>query len=72
MSAVGDALAALKNVVLMQERMDVLRGDVVRITDDLKSLTAKVYNVNERLVRIETMIEMGGRGAPAQPQIGEN
>jgi predicted nuclease with TOPRIM domain len=63
MSTVGDALAALKNVVLVQERLEAIRADVSRQADDLKRLTEQVYALDKRVVRIETMIEMSGRGS---------
>jgi hypothetical protein len=66
MSALGDALAALKNVVLMQERIDVMRTEQVRISDDVRGLNDYVQAVDKRVIRIETMIEMSGRagGSP--------
>ena len=54
----GNAYDALKNVMLMQERMDGLRSDISRTADDLRSLTEKVVEIDKRVVRIETMIEM--------------
>ncbi len=62
MSTVSEAFAALKNVMLMQERIDGLRTDIRTVADDLRTLTAKVGNINDRVIRIETMIEMT-RGA---------
>ncbi len=61
MSALGDALNALKNVVLMQERLDVMRAEQVRLADDVKGLNDYVLSVDKRLIRIETMIEMSAR-----------
>ena len=69
MSAFGDAMKALKNVMLMQERIDSLRQDNARIAEDLRSLTAHVFEVDRRVLRIETMIEMsrpGGSGRPSR------
>jgi hypothetical protein len=68
MSALSDALAALKNVVLMQERIDVMRTEQVRISDDVRGLNDYVLAVDKRVVRIETMIEMSSR-AGASPRI---
>lgn len=68
MSAIGDALAALKNVVLMQERLDVLRTEQVRLTEDVRGLNDYILSVDKRVVRIETMIEMTSR-ADGQPRI---
>lgn len=58
MSAIGDALASLKSVMLMQERIDGLRTDVGRVSGDLRTLTEKVGDLNGRVIRIETMIEI--------------
>ncbi len=61
MSALGDALNALKNVVLMQERLDVMRSEQVRLSEDVKGLNDYILSVDKRLIRIETMIEMSTR-----------
>ena len=71
MSAVSDALAALKNVVLMQERLDVMRADLGRTATDLRALTDKVYSIDGRLLRIETMIEMSRGGGGSVPRLAE-
>ena len=68
MSAMSDAFAALKNVMLMEERIDGLRSDMSRSADDLRSLTEKVHSLDKRVLRIETMIEMSDRGGN-QPRI---
>ena len=64
MSTFGDALAAIRNVVLMQERMDVLTRKVDRLADDVRDTNDYVLSVDKRVIRIETMIEMtrGGNG----------
>jgi hypothetical protein len=69
LSAFGDAFAALKNVLLMQERLDGMRSDIGRISGDLKTLTEKVGSINDRVIRIETMIEMTARQAAQSPRI---
>lgn len=68
MSALGDALAALKNVVLLQERLDVMRSEQARINDDVRGLNSYILAVDKRVVRIETMIEMNARAAPQLPK----
>jgi hypothetical protein len=70
MSALSDALSALKNVVLMQERLDVMRSDLSRTADDVRGLNDYVSSVDKRVIRIETMIEMTGR-AGSQSRIEE-
>ena len=68
MSGIGDAFTALKNVMLMQERIDGLRSDIGRVSADLKSVTEKVYSLDSRIARIEGMIEMA-RGGGASPRL---
>jgi hypothetical protein len=61
MSAVSDALAALKNVVLLQERLENVRADLSNTTGDLKSLAEKVVDIDKRLYAVERVIELGAR-----------
>ena len=63
MSAIGDALASLKNVMLMQERIDGLRADIGHVSTDVRALAEKVGDLNGRVIRIETMIEVYERQA---------
>ncbi len=68
MSAMGDAIVAIRNVMLMQERLDVLTRKVDRLADDVGDTNDYVLSVDKRVIRIETMIEMG-RGGSASPRI---
>lgn len=61
MSAMGNALAALKSVVLMQERLDAMRVEQNRVAEDLRGLNSYILAVDKRVVRIEAMIEMSAR-----------
>jgi hypothetical protein len=64
-SAFGDAIKALKDVVLMQERIRVLQEDVATLTASVDGLNDYALSIDKRVVRIETMIEMTtGRSAP--------
>ena len=69
MSAFGEAMIGLKNVMLMQERIDGLRGDISRIAEDLRAVTGKVQGLNERVIRIETMIDMSRPSGGSVPRI---
>jgi len=62
-STVSDALTALKNVVLMQERIQVLQKEIERVADDVSGLNDYCVALDKRVVRIETMIEMGARSS---------
>jgi hypothetical protein len=68
-STLGDSFAALKNVMLMQERIDSLRSDVARTSADLKAVAEKLFELDKRVVRIETMIELSQKGGAAQRRI---
>jgi len=72
MSAFGGAMKALKDVVLMQERIRVLREDVAGLSANVDGLSDYALSIDKRVVRIETMIEMTtGRSGPP-PQIKGN
>jgi hypothetical protein len=60
-SALSDALAALKNVILLQERLDVVRSDLSNTAGDLKTLTEKVADIDKRLYAVEKVIDLGAR-----------
>lgn len=62
-------MIGLKNVMLMQERIDGLRGDMSRIAEDLRAVTGKVQGLNERVIRIETLIDMSRPSGGSVPRI---
>ena len=70
MSALGDALAALRNVVLMQERLDVVRGELAGLAKSVSGVQGYAVSLDKRIVRIETLIGMS-RQAARQPRIEE-
>ena len=53
MSVVGDAFAALKNIVLIQERIDVMQRDITRISTDVASVTDYARAIDIRVSTIE-------------------
>jgi hypothetical protein len=67
-SSLGDALEAIRNVVLMQERLEVMDRKVDRLASDVKGLSDYAAAIDKRVVRIETIVEMGVRSS-AQPRI---
>lgn len=70
MSAFGDAMRAVRQVVLMQANIERLQSDFDRLGGDMRGLKDFANMIDKRVIRIETMIEMSGRG-PAQPRIAE-
>lgn len=63
MGAVADALAALKDVLQM-------RGDLDRLARNVESLTQLMTDLDRRLIRIETMVEIAEkrRAPPRLPK----
>lgn len=69
MSALSDALAALKNVVLIQERLEVVRREVTELTATVNKMDDRMTEIDKRVVRIETMIELSRGRGPELPRI---
>ncbi|HEX8553620.1 MAG TPA: hypothetical protein VF695_02830 [Sphingomonas sp.] len=65
----SDALTGLKNVVLMQERLDVMRREMSELSSDVGKINDRVVDIDRRVARIEGMIEMS-RGGGTPPRIG--
>ena len=70
MSTLGDALKALKTVLLIEENVSRLQQDVASLTDEVRRVRDYAGEIDKRVVRIETMIEMSTRQS-RQPRIEE-
>ncbi len=70
MSAIGDALAAIRQVILMQQRMDQLDGRITQLVADVDGLTDALSNMRDRVSRLEGIIE-GAAMAARQRRIEE-
>ena len=68
MSAFGDAYKAIESVVLLRSRVESLERSLDKMIDDIKQDGRDLLDHERRLIRIETMIEMSGRG-PQLPRI---
>jgi hypothetical protein len=55
MSLYSEAIAAIKSVILIDERVQSIMGKVDRLADEVRDMT-------ERLIRIETIIEVTREG----------
>ena len=62
MSAFGDAYKAIESVVLLRSRVESLERSLDKMIDDIKQDGRDLLDHERRLIRIETMIEMSGRG----------
>ena len=57
MSAIGQAFTALKNVILLHERLDSVHKDVERLTADVRDLNRYAVEIDKRVARIEGVME---------------
>jgi hypothetical protein len=62
MSAIGDVLAGLKKVILLEENVARLERGIETLAADLRRTRDYADSIDKRVVRIETMIEMSGSG----------
>ena len=69
MSTLSDAFIALKNIVLLQERLENVQRDVTQVSRDLDGLNDYALSIDKRVIRIETMIEMSRPGGGSTPRI---
>ena len=65
MSSLGDAFAALKNVMLLHERLEGVQKDVERLSDDVKGLGRYAVEIDRRVARIEGVMEGYERASTA-------
>ncbi|WP_298808532.1 hypothetical protein [uncultured Sphingomonas sp.] len=70
MSAISDALAAIRQLILMQQRMDQLDGRITQLVADVDGLTDALSNMRDRVSRLEGIIE-GAALAARQRRIEE-
>lgn len=61
MSWLTDLSGNLKKIILMQDKVD-------RLGDEVRELRADVVDHGNRLIRIETMIELAQARPPASPR----
>jgi t-SNARE complex subunit (syntaxin) len=61
MGAVADAIAALKEVMRMQ-------GDLDRLARNVEDLSRLTTDLDRRMIRIETMVEIASKRGPTRLQ----
>lgn len=71
MSALDRLLQAIRDVMRMQDKVGSLAGAAKDLATEVKQLNHNVHDLDRRLVRIETLVEVarGGRdnGTPSLP-----
>ena len=66
MSAVGDILKSVREVLLLQSQVERLEARIDDQNDELRNIARDLIGLDKRVIRIETMIEMTtGRGGQA-------
>jgi hypothetical protein len=62
MSSFGDALKGIKQILLLQEQVRRLEAVGEKQSAAVERLADDLIAVDKRVIRIEAMIEMSGRG----------
>ena len=70
MSAFSDAYKAIESVILLRSRVEGLERSLTKLVEEMKEQGRDLFDHERRLIRIETMIEMSGRGG-GQPKIAD-
>lgn len=69
MSGVGEAFLALKNVMLLHERMGHLQKELEELARAQSEMGASVRAIDRRLARLEGFIEGAAAASGWQPQL---
>ncbi|HEX8225082.1 MAG TPA: hypothetical protein VF605_14785 [Allosphingosinicella sp.] len=69
MSAFGDAMKAVREVLLLQSRVDALQQSLAGQATDLKGLSQMVIDVDRRVAQIEGYIRGRADEAAAQSEV---
>ena len=67
MSAFGDALNAVRQVVLLHSRVETMDQRITRLAGDVDGLTDALAGLRDRVARIEGFLE--GVAAASKPRV---
>ena len=67
MGAVGDVLAGIKQVILLQENIERLQRDMENLARDVGRIRDYAGEIDRRVARIEGVMEGYGRAAAQAP-----
>lgn len=56
MSIVGDAMTAVRNVILMQATLERMERQIEKLDDSQDGLREAMYRISERLTRVESVL----------------
>ena len=71
MSTLGDALKALKQVILLQDRVERIEDRMGRMADDIDGLADVAHDLDKRLYALERIIDIGAQQARQKRIEGE-
>ena len=69
MSALGDAMKGIRQILLMQDQIQRLESVAERQNQSIVRLADDLITMDRRIIRIETMIEMTTGRAVTPPRI---
>jgi hypothetical protein len=72
MSAIGDAFAGLRKVLLMQENIERLEKNFEKLSADLIRTRDYAASIEQRVARVEGVVEGYGRAMSAQPRLPQD
>ena len=69
MSTIGDAFSGLRKVLLMQENIERLEKNFDKLSSDLIRTRDYAASIDQRVARVEGVIEGYGRAMAAPPRL---
>ena len=69
MSALSDAMKAIREVLLLQSRVDGLDKRIATVADDMDGLADLVASLRDRVSRLEGIIEGAAMAASRKPRL---
>jgi hypothetical protein len=72
MSAIGDVLRAVKDVLLLQSQVERMEEQIVVQNDRVAKLADTVTDIDKRLYGIEKVIDMAAQRGQQPPRLGGN
>lgn len=63
MSTIGSALGALKQVILLQDRVERMEGRLEAMANDIDGLVDVAHDLDKRLYALERIVDLGAQQA---------
>lgn len=70
MSTFANVFTALKQVILLQDRVERMEGRLDAMNDDIDGLAGMMRDLDKRLYDIERIMEFSARAPRQPPQLG--